>query len=43
VNIYAGEKKDVEGPEAGKGADPFSNVNVYRGTEKSVVEVLKND
>jgi pilus assembly protein CpaB len=43
VNIYAGAKKDDGEPESEERVDPFLNINVYRGTEKNVVEVLKND
>ena len=49
VNIYAGDKKDADAAESAEevqsndGADPMLNINIYRGTEKSVVEVQRND
>ena len=44
VNIYSGKKKDdAESTQSNSEADPQLNINVYRGTEKSVVEVQKND
>ncbi len=46
VNIYAGSKNETsddseESP--AEDANPFLNINVYRGTDKDVVEVQKND
>ena len=44
VNIYEGDKKDAAAAPVDNGSNDLSlNINVYRGTEKSVVEVQKND
>lgn len=46
VNIYAGNQSDVveeEGEQGQDRVDPFLNISVYKGSDKTVVEVQKND